>query len=680
VFQLFRRKPAQVAQQPADPAPADRRSPRYLMYAPQHRADGSTVDPPPAIPEIPEERKEDKRGVISGDMLSKLLQCSDPRELEGTELEIRDNLISNTRPLIVEGWLDLSHASIARSIFLWQCEFRAETHAGNAAIIIESARLSEFTLSRCKFDYVFGQDVQVDGNLGMARCDARMVYLPGARVDGGVNFYNLKLKRPEGSDEDCYLSLHGAHISGELYLVGAQIDGELDFSNAVIDRVVRLDRLDVHHRGHQAINGLRSKIGANLFMSWAKIEGHINLRGVTVGGTVECTGTKIDAAALGDDRALAFDNAHFAASVFLNDGFGARGTTSLEHAHIKGSLVCVGGSFARNADNRVALDLSDARIDNVLVLSGVNGMDGDLELDGAHADSFADDGSAWPKPGVISLDGFTFERFRDAPTPANTTPLTWEERCKWLKLQSASHLGREKGGGELKLQPWTQTAKVLRAMGHNDDAAHILEEREDLRFRYQRITTRAGWFGWLVIRLPLKVFAGHGFQPFRALAALWVLWLLSTAVFAAAFHRGMFIPSPDKLMEAARYKVETAEPPQSYQVFDPIFYSADVILPFLDLHQETYWIPVANADRPTKAHLPRPLDARAVMQTMACPHLWPCKNVEAATASSSPGQTSLIEWLLDQGLARIWYYFAAFSGLFLITISATGFAGLFDRQ
>lgn len=638
----------------------------------------------PHAPEAPEDQSA-ARGEISGDTLARLVQAIDPADLEATEFEMRQNTISNRRPLIVRGPVDLSRASIGKAVFLYNCEFReSEQGADDAVVNIVAARLSEFAFFNCKFGTVIATDTVIDGNFAMAYCEGVEVHLPNSVIKGGAHFGNLVLKREDGGgDRLPQLNLLGARVTGNLYLAYAEIDGVLVFENSTIDGVVELERLVIRHAGQLAIHGLRAKIGANLFMQRADITGYVYLKGVRVGGTVQCCGSKIDASSVKNENALAFDNAHCGASVHLDEGFEAKGTVSFEHAHVVGSFYCSDGSFSRQSDDRAALDLSDARIDNVLCLSNVKAMKGDLELDGAHVDSFADDGTAWPKDGAISLDGFTFERFRDAgPKP---TLLKWEDRCKWLNLQSLAHRGRKQvdgkqSGDELKLQPWTQTAKALRAMGHNDDAARILEQRETLRFRYQRVTTPTAWLGKWFLRWPLRHTAGHGFQPFRALVILVVLWLLSAAVFAAAFHRGMFIPSPDKLIEGARYKVETAEPPQSYQVFDPLFYAADVILPFIDLQQESYWIPVADADRPDKAPKPRPLDLNTIAQVYACPHLWPCKSVDPATASDPRGPMAFVEWLLDHGFARVWYYIAVFFGAFLITVAATGFAGLFNRQ
>jgi hypothetical protein len=81
-----------------------------------------------------------------------------------------------------------------------------------------------------------------------------------------------------------------------------------------------------------------------------------------------------------------------------------------------------------------------------------------------------------------------------------------------------------------------------------------------------------------------------------------LLWFVGALVFGAAYERGLFVPSPDKVIEAeASIAGAPGVAPPGYQLFNKWIYALDVILPVIDFQQESYWIPVFAEDRPKSA-------------------------------------------------------------------------------
>ena len=73
---------------------------------------------------------------------------------------------------------------------------------------------------------------------------------------------------------------------------------------------------------------------------------------------------------------------------------------------------------------------------------------------------------------VIHLDGFTYERF------GGIAPIDAKARKKWLKCQPAAHMS-----DDFKPQPFEQVIKVLKNMGHPEEARLLAIERQGFLVR-----------------------------------------------------------------------------------------------------------------------------------------------------------------------------------------------------
>jgi hypothetical protein len=129
-------------------------------------------------------------------------------------------------------------------------------------------------------------------------------------------------------------------------------------------------------------------------------------------------------------------------------------------------------------------------------------------------------------------------------------------------------------------QPYRQLAKVLRENGDNAGAIEVMVAQEDARFR------NSNWLGRAWARF-LKITVGYGHEPLRtvlwSLAVIVLGWLMVALGARAGVMRATWPDSPPPAEAAA------------YEKLHPLLYSLDVFLPFVNLHQEHYWWPDANA-------------------------------------------------------------------------------------
>lgn len=187
-------------------------------------------------------------------------------------------------------------------------------------------------------------------------------------------------------------------------------------------------------------------------------------------------------------------------------------------------------------------------------------------------------------------------------------------------------------GDDFRPQPWKQLQKVLRDMGHNEDARQVaiaFEHRlrkadligvappqwDSLRKKlYRHLSRFFHWCFWIL--------TGYGYRPMRLMVWMLAVWLCSAAFywFTALPQRDVFAPSNPLVFQHTHYQVCAPETPESkaelaklpeqqsvigagnwylceklrgeYTGFSPLAYSLDVLLPLVDLQQQKDWGPI----------------------------------------------------------------------------------------
>ena len=291
-------------------------------------------------------------------------------------------------------------------------------------------------------------------------------------------------------------------------------------------------------------------------------------------------------------------------------------------AVIGGDLACNGGRFktakaAPLADKTElpraedALTLSKAKIGGTLWLGPASPpnhqpvtLEGSLDLQGAHAHQLVDSPELWQVkevatdqgalPCYIRLDGFTYDRF------VGGAKTDWLTRKAWLERQRPSHLAEE-----FRPQPFEQLVKVLRGMGHDADARRIAMLKHSYLQKRKKFWKEP--FAWTVGAL-WGLSCGYGYRPSRLAVTLVTLWLACGFLYQAGAAHGGFAPKDGQVWTSAIYNeacgknwTECADLKAGgggkvgeIIAFNAFTYSADMLLPAIDLGQRSAWTPMGR--------------------------------------------------------------------------------------
>ncbi|MEM6904629.1 MAG: hypothetical protein AAF568_01935 [Pseudomonadota bacterium] len=280
--------------------------------------------------------------------------------------------------------------------------------------------------------------------------------------------------------------------------------------------------------------------------------------------------------------------------VYLRNGFEATGEVQLVGAEIGGNLDCAGGTFDGAPKS---LSLQQMNVSGTLFLRNLKAPPkGRVDLYAAKVGSVNDDPDSWPeKPGDLILNGFRYDRFVGSVTD-------YASRKDWLERQRETDLTTD-----FKPQPFEQLAKVLREMGHVEEAKDIAI----LKLRYQRDTSwrhgkktiyDLGRYAWGHVFDGLVRF---GYRPFRALLYAGIFITIGTLLFWWAGHSVDMVPNNPFLLKSEwKAALSATEPYEAFhwsvpgfQTFSPLVYSIDTFVPLVNLHQEPHWIPSAETDK-----------------------------------------------------------------------------------
>ncbi len=238
-------------------------------------------------------------------------------------------------------------------------------------------------------------------------------------------------------------------------------------------------------------------------------------------------------------------------------------------AHVGSAFLVDQAIFSGSAGQPHGLSASEMSVRGLFLWRDVTLENGaQLDLRGASLAYIIDQRRSWPAPGNLLIDGLTYSGFQ-SPEPGDA-PGDAATRLRWIGLQSSFHP-----------QPYRQLAKVLRESGDDSGAIRVLIAEQDMRYRKSSLPRRllAGF---------LKTTIGYGHQPL--LAILWsaLVVLLGWQVVSVGAHAGVMAPTwPENRPAEAR---------KPYEKLSPLLYSLDVFVPFVNLHQEHYWWPDADAD------------------------------------------------------------------------------------
>ncbi|MFK4036338.1 hypothetical protein ACI2LC_11125 [Nonomuraea wenchangensis] len=523
----------------------------------------------------------------------------------------------------VTGELSLAHAEVTAPLFLQECRFDEPICLDEAAV--RSVHLAGSTIPRLD-----ANDAEIKGHLNLDRCRVQTVALTDVHITGQLSLNGARLTNPENDAlnadrlvvEGSMFCREGFQAEGEVRLLGARIAGQLDFSGARLtnpeNEALNADRLVVEGsmfcgEGFQAEGEIRllgARVAGQLSFNGARltnpdkdvlsadglvVEGNMFCRnGFQTEGEIRLLGARVasqlslDGARLTNPKGnvLNADQLVIQGSMFCRNGFQTKGEIRLLGARVTGQLDFSGAHLTNPKGNALDADglvvegnmffqdgfqaegvirLLEARVAGQLGFNGARltnpdglalccmdaeaaslwlaedfAADGDVDLSGMRVRTLFDDPECWPA-GMYVNELVYNDLEPDLPAM---------ERLRWLRA----------GGKEYRAQPYEQLAAYYRRQGHDEEARRVLLAKQ----RHHRASRP--WYARIWGYL-LDGMVGYGYRPGRA--ALWVLGLWAAGSVFFTYHQ----PQPIKAGEHPAYQ--------------PVLYTADVLLPIINLGQES---------------------------------------------------------------------------------------------
>jgi hypothetical protein len=244
------------------------------------------------------------------------------------------------------------------------------------------------------------------------------------------------------------------------------------------------------------------------------------------------------------------------------DAFKAVGTVAFPGATITGQLSCMNGSYGAEENASQALDVRHAKVGGTFQwLNNRMGL-GCLNWGGMEVGSLADEltESNYP-PGRYDLSGFTYGELA-AQVESGVAP-----RLAWIKNSTLQ-------AGDCIAQPFEQLSQFYRISGRFQDAKAVSIERE----RYLGHCAQRGWASRFLNRF-LDWSVRYGYETWRVGYWALIVWLFGACIFAYGKHLDLLVPSPSSPQHV----------PLEWVPFNPLAYSADVLIPAMNLHQQNNW-------------------------------------------------------------------------------------------
>ena len=359
--------------------------------------------------------------------------------------------------------------------------------------------------------------------------------------------------------------LTAAEITSQLACSGAQLSGTDSEGNTLV------------------ADGM--KAGGDVFLTGRfTAAGVIRLRGADITGQLGCRGAQLTGAD-SDGNTLVADGMKVGEDVFLDGGFTAAGTVSLNSTRVGGSVFLAPAALAADED-QVALDAARAQISGKLRWAPSAPVSGQVNLEGATVGQLEDNWARnrpngyWPADGRLDLDGFTYGRF------GGMRQATVEQRLAWIRSQYQARAGQ--GPAHFATQPYEQLAVVYRQSGQDDQARKVaIARRADLR-KYGNLNPYRRFGNWF-LDWTIK----YGYQTWRAgvgLAAVFVVFLMLSIL---GQRQHVIVPIGE--IEGLHSVPSATQCTSEYPCFYPAGYTVDTVIPIINVHQADYWGPDGHA-------------------------------------------------------------------------------------
>lgn len=375
-------------------------------------------------------------------------------------------------------------------------------------------------------------------------------------------------------------------LTGSLSLRGTMVIGEARFPGAKITVQVDCTEASFTNIGGKAFFADGLEVVDGLIFRGVTVAGETRLLGAKVGGQLICV-----EATFSNEGEAAFIADHLEVGRSLSFWrTTVTGETRLLSAKVGGQVDCTGASFVN--EGGVAFDANRLEIEEALFFRELKApIIGGMSLNHASVGSLVADGSGWPKPGNLDLDGFYY-RTLGAYHP-------WPTLLGWIERQHSM---------QFTPQPYDHAIKVYRDAGHFADAREMGIAKEDAYRKHGGLD----WWHQGLLSISKWTLA-YGYKRWRALAWMFYAVIFAWMMFNSAYQQGYMRPSKERVFlhdcftgvavpsacagwaeRPLKWQKAPFYLPKDYPSFNALMYTLDTFFPFVDLHQEAYWLPWAG--------------------------------------------------------------------------------------
>lgn len=428
-------------------------------------------------------------------------------------------------------------------------------------------------------------------------------------IDEKWEKYILKID-PKG------IQFSGAYISGTLDFSFSNTDLPFTFINSFLEEEIRLinskiKALNLTGTLVKSICAQKLICDTNIFLrDGFKSQGKIDFRSAQIGESLICTNGKFKNK---NADALNFEGSIINGNVRLNDGFVANGKVVFSYAQVRIGLDCTNGKFINK--NEKALTFNSSKIDGNIFLEENFCIIGDLDFLASKIRKISISKKIRIKGdclfSAMKVDTIYLDNINFAKSHLKKLHLDGLEynHLSGENINSLSFIKLLEKMPKFKPQPYKQLAKVLRNMGHHEDANNIMIEYNDI------ITSKRENNFIKILKQIYGKTAGYGYKPLRVLGTMFMVWFLCSLFYWNASKVAVFAPTnPLVFQKKDSYvcNVNSKGTPWSnifswdkydsnnnwvlnknlegeYTTFNPFLYSLDVILPIVDLQVEKDW-------------------------------------------------------------------------------------------
>ncbi|NEA59065.1 oxidoreductase [Streptomyces sp. SID13666] len=417
------------------------------------------------------------------------------------------------------------------------------------------------------------------------------VKLSGARISGQLNLSGGQVT-PYVEMHDCHFdqqillpecqftTLRMVHCSiprleaarltttGDLHLPQCSIEGGIRLTDAHIGTDLLLNQLTVGRDRHgRAIAADGLSVAQDVEAELMDVTGEISLRSARIGGRLSLRGSLLHNPygryALNAARVTVEHTLYLSAGWMATGGdsggtppagvrtrnFSCEGAVRLDDGRFGNAVIITRARFRLTGSQQLSL----RRIQTPeLRFTLSQPPTGTVSLAGARVGNLTDTRQSWPESGGLDLAGFSYTTL----SPAGAFPL--RDRIAWLAAATP----------EYSPEPYEHLAAALRAGGEDSDAREVLLAKQ--RRRREALPLAGTLWGYLQ-----DMTVGYGYRPGRAAVWMAVLWAIGATFFS------LHAPPALKPDEAPHWSAP--------------LYALDLLLPVIDLGQDSAWKPSGGA-------------------------------------------------------------------------------------